>query len=94
VRDAVAAEPLSSGLERARGRAAGGERERGRRRTRAKLSVRKVVLTLTSKSVEIGLSMAGAKQYHDTGFILVPVVGRTSSRGVLVALDGNAPWCS
>jgi hypothetical protein len=36
------------------------------------LSVRKVVLTLTSKSVEIYLLMAGAKQLGDTGFILVP----------------------
>jgi hypothetical protein len=71
-----------------------GAREAGGGRELRILSVCKVVLTLTSKSVEIGLSMAGAKQYHDTGFILVPVVGRTSSRGVLVALDGNAPWCS
>jgi hypothetical protein len=29
--------------------------------------VRKVVPTLTSKSVEIYLSMAGAKQHNDTG---------------------------
>jgi hypothetical protein len=58
------------------------------------LSVRKVVPTLTSKSTEIGLSMAGAKQYRDTGFILVPAVGRTSSRGALMALDCNASWCS
>jgi hypothetical protein len=36
------------------------------------LSVRKVVPTLTSKSAEIYLSMAGAKQLGDTGFILVP----------------------
>jgi hypothetical protein len=35
--------------------------------------VQKVVPTLTSKSVEIYLSMAGAKQLGDTGFILVPV---------------------
>jgi hypothetical protein len=35
--------------------------------------VRKVVLTLTSKSAEIYLSMAGAKQLGDTGFILVLV---------------------
>jgi hypothetical protein len=34
------------------------------------LSMRKVVLTLISKSAEIGLSMAGAKQHNDTGFIL------------------------
>jgi hypothetical protein len=33
--------------------------------------VRKVVPTLTSKSAEIYLSMAGAKQLRDTGFILV-----------------------
>jgi hypothetical protein len=37
------------------------------------LSVRKVVPTLTSKSAEIYLSMAGAKQLGDTGFILVSV---------------------
>jgi hypothetical protein len=37
------------------------------------LSVRKVAPTLTSKSAEIYLSMAGAKQLGDTGFILVPV---------------------
>jgi hypothetical protein len=36
------------------------------------MSVRKVVPTLTSKSVEIYLSMAGAKQLGDTRFILVP----------------------
>jgi hypothetical protein len=32
------------------------------------LSVQKVVLTLTSKSAEIYLSMAGAKKHNDTGF--------------------------
>jgi hypothetical protein len=58
------------------------------------LSVRKVVPTLTSKSAEIGLSMAGAKQHNYTGFILVPAVGCTSSRGALVALYCVAPWCS
>jgi hypothetical protein len=36
------------------------------------MSVRKVFPTLTSKSAEIYLSMAGAKQLSDTGFILVP----------------------
>jgi hypothetical protein len=36
------------------------------------LSVRKVVLTLTSTSAEIYLSMVGAKQLDDTRFILVP----------------------
>jgi hypothetical protein len=36
------------------------------------LSVRKVVPTLTSKSVEIYPSMAGAKQLDDISFILVP----------------------
>jgi hypothetical protein len=36
------------------------------------MSVRKVVPTLTSKSAEIYLSMAGAKQLDDTSFILVP----------------------
>jgi hypothetical protein len=36
------------------------------------VSVRKVVPTLTSKSAEIYLSMAGAKQLGDTRFILVP----------------------
>jgi hypothetical protein len=42
--------------------------------------VRKVVPTLTSTSAEIYLSMASAKQHVDTSFILVPAVGRTSSR--------------
>jgi hypothetical protein len=37
-----------------------------------KLSVRKVVPTLTSMTVEIYFSMAGAKQLGDTRFILVP----------------------
>jgi hypothetical protein len=50
------------------------------------LSVRNVGPTLTSTSAEICLSMAGAKQHDDTGFILVPAVGRTSSRGALKAL--------
>jgi hypothetical protein len=36
------------------------------------LSVQKVVPTLTSTSVEIYLSMAGAKQLGETSFILVP----------------------
>jgi hypothetical protein len=58
------------------------------------LSVRKVVPTLTSKSAGIGLSMAAAKQHNDMGFILVPAMGRTSSRGALVALYCGAPWCS
>jgi hypothetical protein len=58
------------------------------------MSVRKVVPTLTIKSAKIYLSMAGAKQYEDTGFILVPVVGRTSSRDALVALYCGAPWCT
>jgi hypothetical protein len=57
------------------------------------LSVRKLVPTLTSKSAQIGLSMAGAKQYYDTGFILVLAMGRTS-RGALVELYCNVPWCS
>jgi hypothetical protein len=57
------------------------------------LSVRKVVPTLTSTSVEIYLLMAGAKQHDDAGFILVPAVGRTSSRGALKALYCVAPWC-
>jgi hypothetical protein len=55
---------------------------------------RKVVPTLTSRSDEIGLSMVGAKQHWDTGYILVPTAGRTSSMGVLVALYFKAPWCS
>jgi hypothetical protein len=55
------------------------------------LSVRKVVPTLTSTSAEIYLSMAGAKQHNDTGFILVPAVGHTSSRGALQALYRVAP---
>jgi hypothetical protein len=58
------------------------------------LSVRKVVPTLTSQSAEIYLSMAGAKQHSDTGFILVLAVGRTSSRGALVALYCGAPWAT
>jgi hypothetical protein len=37
-----------------------------------KVSVRKVVTTLTSTSTEFYLSMAGAKQLSDTSFILVP----------------------
>jgi hypothetical protein len=53
------------------------------------LSVRKVVPTLTSKSAEIYLSMVGAKQHSDTGFILVPAVGRTSSRGTMVLVKGS-----
>jgi hypothetical protein len=57
------------------------------------LSVRKVVPTLTSTSAEIYLSMTGAEQHNDTGFILVPAVGRTSSRVALEALYCVAPWC-
>jgi hypothetical protein len=57
------------------------------------VSVRKVVPTLTSTSAEIYLSMAGAKQHNDTGFILVPAMGCTSSRGVLNALYCVAPLC-
>jgi hypothetical protein len=58
------------------------------------LSVRKVVPTLTSKSAEIYLSMADAKQLVTLVFILVPAGGRTSNRGVLGALYCVAPWCS
>jgi hypothetical protein len=58
------------------------------------LSVWKVVLTLTSRCVEIGLSMAGAKQQWDMRFILVPTVNRTSSMCALVVLYCKAPWCS
>jgi hypothetical protein len=58
------------------------------------LSVRKVILTLTSRCTEIGLSIAGAKQQWGTRFILVPAVGHTSSRGALMALYCKAPWCS
>jgi hypothetical protein len=57
------------------------------------LSLRKVIPTLTSRCAEIGLSMAGAKQHWDKRFILVPAVGRTSSRGALVVLYCKAPWC-
>jgi hypothetical protein len=39
---------------------------------RSLLSVRKLIPTLTSESVEIYPSMAGAKQLSDTSFILVP----------------------
>jgi hypothetical protein len=42
--------------------------------------VQKVVPALTSKSAEIGLSMDGAKQHYDTGFILVLVVGLCPAR--------------
>jgi hypothetical protein len=51
----------------------------------------KVVPTLTSTSAEIYLWMAGAKQHNDMGFILVPAVGRTFSRGALEALYCVAP---
>jgi hypothetical protein len=37
--------------------------------------------------------MAGAKQLVTLRFILVPAVGRSSSRGVLGALYCVAPWC-
>jgi hypothetical protein len=57
------------------------------------MSVRKVVPTLPSKSAEIYLLVAGAKQHDDTGFILVPAVGCTSSRGALKALYCIAPLC-
>jgi hypothetical protein len=55
--------------------------------------VQKVVPTVTSMSAEIYLSMVGAKQHNDTGFILVPAVGRTSSRGALKALYCIAWLC-
>jgi hypothetical protein len=55
------------------------------------MSVRKVVPTLTSKSAEIGLSMAGDKQHYDTRFILVLAAGHMSSRVVLVVLYYKAP---
>jgi hypothetical protein len=55
--------------------------------------VGEVVLTLTSKSAEIYLSIAGARQHKDTGFIPVPAVGRTSSRGALGALCCVALLC-
>jgi hypothetical protein len=57
------------------------------------LSVWKVVPTLTSTSAEIYLSMASAKQHNDTGFILVPAMGRTSSRGALEVLYCVASLC-
>jgi hypothetical protein len=44
-------------------------------------------------SIEIYLSMAGAKQHNDTSFILVLAVGRTSSRGALKALYCVASLC-
>jgi hypothetical protein len=49
------------------------------------------VSTLTSKSAEIYLSMAGAKQHKWQGFILVPPVGRMSSKGALRVLYCVAP---
>jgi hypothetical protein len=51
------------------------------------LSVQKVVPTLTSKSVEIYLSMVGAKQLDDAGFILVrprPYVQQWCARGTVL----------
>jgi hypothetical protein len=51
------------------------------------LSVRKVVPTLTSTSVEIYLSMAGAKQLSDTRFILVrpgPYVRQRCAQGTVL----------
>jgi hypothetical protein len=62
-------------------------------RVHGKVSVQKVIPTLTSMSTEICLSMAGAKQHNGTGFILVPAVGRMSSRVALEALYCVAPWC-
>jgi hypothetical protein len=53
----------------------------------------KVVPTLTSTCTEIYLSMADAKQHEDTGFFLVPAVGRTSSRVALKALYCDALLC-
>jgi hypothetical protein len=55
------------------------------------LSVQKVVPTLTSTSAEIYLSMAGAKQHNDIGFILVPATGRTFIMGALKELYCGAP---
>jgi hypothetical protein len=57
------------------------------------LSVRKVVPTLTSRCVEIYLSMAGAKQLVTRYFYPGSGRGRTSSRGVLGALYCVALWC-
>jgi hypothetical protein len=57
------------------------------------VSVRKVVPTLTSTSTEMYLSMAGAKQHNDMGFILVPAMGHTFSRVALEVLYCVAPWC-
>jgi hypothetical protein len=57
------------------------------------LSVRKVVPTLTSRSAEIYLSMAGAKQLVTLGFILVPAgVVRPAgvSSGHYIALHRSA----
>jgi hypothetical protein len=54
------------------------------------LSVRNVVPPITNTSFEIYLSIASAKQYDDTDFILVPAMGRTSSRGALKVLYYNA----
>jgi hypothetical protein len=57
------------------------------------LSVRKVVPTLTSKSAEIYLSMAGAKQLGDTMFILV-LDGAVRPAGVCSGhCIAFAPWC-
>jgi hypothetical protein len=44
-------------------------------------------------SAEIYLSMVGAEQHNDMCFILVPAVGRTSSRVVLEALYCVAQLC-
>jgi hypothetical protein len=56
---------------------------------RLRLSVRKVVPTLTSTSVEIYLSMAGAKQLSDTSlswFLPGPYVQKGCARGTVFAL--------
>jgi hypothetical protein len=57
------------------------------------LSVRKVVPTLTSKSTEIYLSMAGAKQHNDMGLPWFRPQGRMSSMGALGALYCVTSWC-
>jgi hypothetical protein len=55
------------------------------------MSVRKVVPTLTSRSAEIYLTMAGAKQLVTLSFYPGSGRGRTSNRGVLGALYYVAP---
>jgi hypothetical protein len=57
------------------------------------MSVLKVVLTLTIKSAEIYLLMAGAKQLSDTRFILVPAGAVRPAVVCSKHCIAFAPWC-